>query len=264
MQDSLQPRIQAGRQAIEQQIGYFRNQFGAVASKWKQDNTRVTQADLAISKAILSTLQNTFPQDDYCSEELVESGGSKPLNADFAWVLDPIDGTNNFALGLPICAISLGLLYRGFPAYGFVYEYATDRIYTGGAGYGVHAETELLKITERPLSSRESLIGMQFPLPESLLDSYLPFLRHYRVRSIGSGTLSLTYLATGKFDGVYDHKCKVWDIAAAAALAEANGRPLHFLGESPFPLKTFSTQLPTVPYYAGSSEFCEKMQEILT
>lgn len=263
MNTDLKHRVNAGKVAVEEQVDFFRTQFGQVASEWKEDATRVTFADFAISEKIIAALQRSFPEDDFCSEESSHANTLQPLTAKFAWVLDPIDGTNNFALGLPMCAISLGLLEHGQPVYGFVYEYARDMLIHGGAGQGLFQNSKRISLSERPLSTRESLLAMQFPLPAELLESYMPLLRAYRARSIGSGTLSLTYTALGKFDGVYDHKCKVWDIAAAAALAQEAGRPLHFLEQSPFPLTHFSTQLSTNPYYAGSPAFCDYMKETL-
>lgn len=263
MDTDFKHRINAGRVALETQVEFFRSQFGKVDSQWKHDETRVTFADFAISEKIIMELKKSFPDDDYCSEESVIPDEQMVLSAKYTWVLDPIDGTNNYALGLPVCAISLGLLCRGEPVYGFVYEFARDTILHGGKGVGVWDGTQKVSVEDKPLTEKESLLGMQFPLPDELLDSYLSLLRVYRVRSIGSGTLTLAYAALGKFDGIYDHKCKVWDIAAAAALAEANGRALHFLKESPFPLKTFSTQLPAVPYYAGSTAFCKHMEALL-
>ncbi len=264
MDIDLQHRINAGRVALEHQIPFFRKQFGNVESSWKHDSSRVTFADFAISENIITELRTSFPSDDFCSEETLVPDELVQLHAKFAWVLDPIDGTNNYALGIPMCAISLALLCDGHPIYGFIYEYPRDLILHGSTLTGVFEGTQKITFTEPPLSNVESVLGMQFPLPNELIESYTTLLKTYRVRSIGSGTLNLTYLATGKFAGVYDHKCKVWDIAAAAALAEGNGRPLHFLGDSPFPLKSFSSRAPIVPYYAGCPEFCTLMKTLIS
>jgi myo-inositol-1(or 4)-monophosphatase len=86
------------------------------------DETRVTFADFAISENILTELRRSFPDDDFLSEEGNPADEVLPLRARFAWLLDPIDGTNNYALGMPACAISLALLRDGEPLYGFVYD----------------------------------------------------------------------------------------------------------------------------------------------
>ena len=77
-------------------------------------------------------MRRDFAKDDFCSEESNPQDEVMPLNANFAWVVDPIDGTNNYALGVPLCAISLGLLYAGEPIYGFIYDHSTRSLLEGG------------------------------------------------------------------------------------------------------------------------------------
>ena len=121
----IRHRINAGRSAVKNEIGFFGRHFSQVGSDWKLDQSRVTFADIAISENIIAHLKNDFPQDDFWSEETNDKDTVVNLKGDFAWVLDPIDGTNNFALGFPLCAISLALLYEGIPIYGFVYDFST-------------------------------------------------------------------------------------------------------------------------------------------
>ena len=92
--------------AIKDQIVVFRRHFGQVSSDWKADASRVTFADIAISENLFSSLNKDFADDDYCSEEMSSKDIPIELKGDFAWVIDPIDGTNNFALGFPLCGIS--------------------------------------------------------------------------------------------------------------------------------------------------------------
>ena len=97
--DELGARIMAGRESVLLQVEYFRNNFGLAQSRWKKDGTRVTDVDEAISKEMFDFLSAKFPEDDYCSEESAENPEPLPLNGEFAWVLDPVDGTNNYAVG---------------------------------------------------------------------------------------------------------------------------------------------------------------------
>ena len=117
----IRHRINAGRVAIKDQIVFFRRHFGQVSSDWKADASRVTFADIAISENLFASLNKDFSDDDYCSEEMSSKDVPLELKGDFAWVIDPVDGTNNFALGFPLCGISLALLYNGIPIYGFVH-----------------------------------------------------------------------------------------------------------------------------------------------
>ena len=100
----MRHRINAAREAVRDQIAFFGRQFGQVVSEWKEDDTRVTFADFAISEKLFAELRRDFPQDDYCSEEASPLDEVSELSARYAWVIDPIDGTNNYALGFPVCA----------------------------------------------------------------------------------------------------------------------------------------------------------------
>src|SRR5476651_508444 len=111
----LVARIAAAKGAVMAQTDLLHREFGRAESKWKSDGTRVTAVDIAISENIFRELRASFPDDQFFSEELADTDAPIPVTARFSWVLDPIDGTNNFALGIPQCAISLGLMERGEP-----------------------------------------------------------------------------------------------------------------------------------------------------
>ena len=118
--DEIVKRIEAAKRAVTAQTALLHAEFGRAESRWKSDGTRVTAVDVAISENIFRELAAQFPDDQFFSEELTESAAAIPVQATFSWVLDPIDGTNNFALGIPHCAISLALCERGEPIYGVV------------------------------------------------------------------------------------------------------------------------------------------------
>ena len=103
---SLEERIIAGHNAILSQVEYFRAHFGTAESRWKKDGTRVTIVDETISRELFHMLHKEFPCDDYCSEEGAETPEPIPTDAEFCWILDPVDGTNNYAVGF-LNAVSL-------------------------------------------------------------------------------------------------------------------------------------------------------------
>ena len=107
MHPDLKHRVNAARVAVLDQVEFFTRYFGEVNSEWKPDDTRVTFADFAISERIIAELRSSFPEDDFCSEESNPQDECITLSGKYAWILDPIDGTNNYALGIPMCAISL-------------------------------------------------------------------------------------------------------------------------------------------------------------
>ena len=261
--EEIRHRINAGRVAIKDQIKFFRRHFGQVSSDWKADASRVTFADIAISENLFASLNRDFPDDDYCSEEMSSKDASIQLKSNFAWVLDPVDGTNNFALGFPLCAISLALLYDGFPVYGFVYDFSTNCLLEGGPSYGLMKDQKIYSIQKKDRKT-QGIVGVQFPIEPRLLQKLSPILSEMKIRSLGSSTLLGSLCSQAYLEGVIDVRAKVWDISATYALAEAVGNAFYFLGKSAFPLKEFHPSLPTCPYYSGTKAFCRKMKLLVT
>lgn len=261
MDTSLRHRVNAGRQAVKGQLRFFRQQFGAVLSEWKADDTRVTFADFAISEKVFNELRQAFPEDHFCSEESNPGDEVIQLTSRYTWVLDPIDGTNNYALGIAFCAISLALLKDGEPVFGLIYDFSRDEYIQGGPGLGIQRGASSWRLpAATPLEERSAVVGAHFPLPPEHLDALAPLLGRFRLRCFGSGALNLAYTALGVLDGCIDFKVKVWDIAAAVALMRAADRELHYLGAAPFPLRSFHVDAPIIPYIAGSPAFMDWMR----
>jgi myo-inositol-1(or 4)-monophosphatase len=254
----IRHRVNAGRVALRDQIPFFERQFGEVSSEWKEDDTRVTFADFAISEKLFAALRRDFAQDDYCSEEANPLDETLQLESRFAWVVDPIDGTNNYALGCPFCAISLALLCDGEPVYGFIYDHSTRALFEGGQGFGLLRNGKRVN-RDAKAADAQTMIGLHFPMSGEQLKPLRPILSKYRVRCLGSGALMATYLATGYLTGVVDYKVKVWDIAAAHALCQAVGIRWQWMDASPFPLRSFHPRMPFSPYAAGSAAFLEEL-----
>lgn len=233
-----------------------------MASSWKADGTRVTKADLAISKAILGRLAKEFPEDQHFSEELVDAGVPVPATARFCWVLDPIDGTNNYAAGIPFCAISLALLERGRPVYGVVYDMARRVLLHGGPTAGAWQGRRRVRV--RPEAPhKDSLIALHSPYAGELVPEAAAVLGHFKIRGLGSSTLHLAYVGCGLIDGVVDHNVRVWDIAAAHAIAAGGGAEIHYLRNNPFPLTRFATVLPRIHYVAGNTRICARLMSLI-
>ena len=255
---NVKHRINAGRIAVRKQIAFFSRQFGQVASDWKKDDTRVTFADFAIAERVFASLRRDFSKDIFCSEEANPLDEILELNAEFAWMIDPIDGTNNFALGFPICSISLALLYNGEPIYGFIYDHGTGRLYEGGCGYGVRTNSQKIE-RDQMVANAQVMLGLHFPMTNAQLVDLIPIMEKYRCRCIGSGALTATYVATGYLSGSIDYRVKVWDIAAAYALCKAVKVKFQFLKKPPFPLKKFHPNMDYCPYYAGTNALCKEL-----
>jgi len=241
-------RREAGYRFVAAQRSLFRESHGRVDSQWKADRSRVTEADLALSRRLREAVAEAFPGDDFCTEEA--EAGEQALRSRFAWVVDPIDGTNNYALGFPVCAISVALFEDGWPVYGWVYDHAEDRLLHGGRGHGLWED-------DRPAPALSAEPGgdwplaLSFPVPAERLAGLAPFLTAHRFRNLGSSTMEGAYVALGQFAGVVDFRVRIWDIAAVLPLLEARGLAWEFLGDSPLPLRSFRADAASVPYCGG-------------
>jgi myo-inositol-1(or 4)-monophosphatase len=250
----LQERILAGHTAVLGQINYFRENFGTAPSRWKGDGTRVTVVDETISKELFTELAQLFPSDDFCSEESSETPEPLLLNSEFAWVLDPVDGTNNYAVGVPECGISLGLLHHGMPVYGFIYDYGRDNLLQGGKEFGSIEGTIPVRATT-DLVNEKLTFCMHFPIPTAKLDALREALQVWRIRCPGSAAIGLSNVATGRLDGCLEFRSKPWDCAAGYPICEGAGATFEFLQEPVFPLKQFSPSMGACPFRVGSALF---------
>lgn len=263
MDKAFRHRVNAARVAIRNQISFFNQQRGRVSSEWKPDETRVTFADFAISEKICEELRRSFPEDQLFSEESGLLDEVVPLESRYSWILDPIDGTNNYALGMSSCAISLALLKQGRPVYGLIYDGSSGELLEGGPGRPILINGKKFVPPGRPFDKRASIVALHFPLPEGRARQLEPLVENYRVRSLGSASLHLAYVALGRIDGAIDERVRIWDVAAACALVEAAGRKVVFLGGDPFPLERFETEGSFIRYAAGSKSFLAAVQNWL-
>ena len=255
-------RIAAAQRAVLAQTELLHREFGRVKSKWKSDGTRVTAADLAISDGIVRELGVQFPGDDICSEERAESAGPVPLTRRFAWVLDPIDGTNNYAMGIPGCAISLALLEHGEPVYGVIYDLARRTLIHGGPGYGLFDGDRAAQARPEPPHA-QTVVAFHTPYDRRFAPHAKLLVENFKIRALGSSTLHLAYVAIGILDGAVDHNVKIWDIAAAVALCRAGGTQVEFLNGEQFPLRQFDVNMARIQYLAGNPAMCAKLRSVL-
>lgn len=258
----LSARIDAGRAAVLSQVDFLHHEFGRVRSDWKSDGTRVTPADIAISEAIFRSLGTAFPDDELLSEELGDGAAAVPLRARFAWILDPIDGTNNYATGIPHCAISLALLENGVPVYGIIYDFARRRLLHGGPGLGAwDGELAVRVKTDTPPAHR--MLGFHSPMDPRFAPHAEALVRRFKIRGLGSSTLHLAYVGAGLFDATVDHNVKVWDIAAAVPFCQGAGAEIRYFGTQLFPLAVFDLKMPRVPFYAACPAVCDELAPLL-
>jgi myo-inositol-1(or 4)-monophosphatase len=259
MSDAIARRMSAGLMAVRARTSYMHEHFGKAESMWKHDGTRVTAVDLSISKTVFDELRKKFPDDQYFSEETEPGGAPIPLTSEFVWIIDPVDGTNNYALGVPVCAISLALLQHGVPVCGFIYDLGTRTLLHGGPGIGLFADgAPIGRHTAHKGDTK--IVAMHSPIDPRHMPVVNAVLESYKLRAYGSGALHLAYVALGRIDACLDFTVRVWDIAAAAAFCAVTGVETWYLNGDVFPMKAFDLHMKPIRYFAAPAEVMTELR----
>ncbi len=198
----------------------------------------VTEADLASEKHITSLIRQHFPTHHILAEE---SGGTaaSDLGEEYYWIIDPLDGTTNFSHGFPCYAVSIGIERAGAPVAGVIYDPTRDELFAAERGSGARLNGR--KITVSTVSVLEkALVVSGFPYDvRERMDEYLPAWREFLktsqgVRRLGSASLDMACVASGRMDGFWENGLHAWDTAAGRVLVEEAGGKLTRLDGSPF------------------------------
>lgn len=197
-------------------------------------NNLVTEADHAAEKAIISVIQNEYPDHYILSEE----SGEIISSSEYKWIIDPIDGTVNFAHGIPICAVSIGLEKNGTMLMGAVYNPIMHEFYFAQKGFGASLNDKKIAVsTESDLMKSCLVTGFPYTYtnePNSPLDVLSQLISSgIPVRRLGSAAIDLCWVAAGRFDGFYEHHLQPWDSAAGFLIVEeAGGKVTDFAGNN--------------------------------
>lgn len=231
----------------------------------------VTEADRASQRYIVAGLRKRFPNDGLVGEES-ETGES--ITAEISdpngrvWVIDPIDGTNNFVAGLGNFGVCIGLLERGEPVLGVVYDVTRDLVYSAARGQGAWLGSKRLQVAQRPLSDSSMLM-----LTSNLLNKQgnvpgwvIRWLgqTNWKIRVLGSAAIEATMVAAGIAHASVTLHGKLWDVAAPAAIVlEAGGVVTTFDGKPIFPFNLRNYAGAKVPFIASTpSAHAELLREM--
>jgi myo-inositol-1(or 4)-monophosphatase len=199
----------------------------------------VTEADLAAEKAILDTIRENFPKDNILSEE---AGGHRAVSGR-TWLVDPLDGTTNFAHGFPFFAVSMALEIENELVLGIVYNPCMEEYFQAAKGMGAYLNNKPIQVSKTQ-TLNESLLATGFPYdihekPETVMDLFKKILvRAQGVRRPGSAAIDMCYVAAGRFDGFWESDLKPWDTAAGTVIVkEARGKLSTYEGNPYDPYK---------------------------
>lgn len=195
----------------------------------------VTEADRYSEEKILGILKAEFPDHAILSEE---SGWHSVANADYVWVIDPLDGTTNYTHGFPVIAVSIGLLYRKNPIVGVIFNPIQEELYQAGFGLGANLNHNSINVSKVPSLANSLLAsGFAYDRRETKDNNYAEFchLTHITqgVRRAGAASLDLAYVAAGRIDGYWERGINPWDIAAGVVLVKEAGGTVSAYDQSP-------------------------------
>jgi myo-inositol-1(or 4)-monophosphatase len=209
----------AGKMALKYQKHGFKTETKG------RSNNLVTDADKACNDLIIKTISTNFPDHTIISEESEIMHG----DSDYKWIIDPIDGTSNFAHGIPLFAISIAVVYKGKPIIGVVEIPALKESFSAKSGEGAYLGTNRIHVSKKN-KMEECLFATGFPYERGSERSDMAMKLYksfhgpsHGVRRFGSAALDLCYVAAGRFEGFFEYGLEVWDIAAGKVILEEAG-----------------------------------------
>jgi len=220
LRSTLLTAVEAGAKELRR---YFNNESLKISNK-EGINNWVTEADHASEKAIIDVIRTEFPEHFILSEEV----GEMMTSSEVKWIIDPIDGTINFASGIPICAVSIGVEKNGEMILGAVYNPFIGELFLAEKGKGAFLNDKKISVSAKKDILHSCLVtGFPYTYLDMANGPLQVFERFIRkgipVRRLGSAAIDLCWVAAGRFDGFYEHSLQAWDAAAGYLIVEEAG-----------------------------------------
>ncbi|MBX3333508.1 MAG: inositol monophosphatase [Nitrospira sp.] len=227
----LEAAVAAGRAAGALLLNYTAAGFHV---EYKNPINLVTDADHAAEQCVIDHIRSRFPSHRFLAEE---RGRVDEAPSPYLWIIDPLDGTTNFAHGYPTYCVSIGLEYQEKCLLGVIYDPSRDELFTAIDQRGAHLNGRPIRVSDtKDLGNSLLVTGFAYDIretPRNNLDHFCSFaLKGQGLRRTGSAALDLCYVAAGRFDGFWEVRLNPWDMAAGAVIVrEAGGRLTNFSGE---------------------------------
>ena len=223
--------IAATRAGAEEILRFFQRSF-TVHNK-EGINNLVTEADHAAEKAILAVIRKEYPDHQILAEE----SGQLAQHSPYKWIIDPIDGTVNFAQGIPLNCVSIAIEHEGRIVMGAVYNPHMNEFFFAEKGQGATLNDKPIRVSNKTETIKSCLVtGFPYTYinePNGPLEVFERFVRKgVPVRRLGSAAIDLCWVACGRFDGFFEQKLEPWDSAAGYLIVEeAGGKVTDFTGQ---------------------------------
>ena len=241
LKSTLLKATQAGAKVLQE---YFNGTF--TISHKDTINNLVTEADQKAEAAIIAAIREDYPDHHILSEEI----GELRQDSTVKWIIDPIDGTVNFAHGIPICCVSIGVEQDGEMILGAVYNPLMNELFFAQKGFGATLNDRRISVSSKTnISNAFMVTGFPYLWEEEQPNHALVTLERFLkqglpVRRLGSAAIDLCWVACGRFDAFWEHHLNAWDSAAGYLIVqEAGGKVTDFKGNtySPYQKQILAT-----------------------
>jgi len=242
----LEQVIQVGRQAALAAGAILRRNYDKPHDiTLKSAIDPVTESDLASQETIISLIRQTFPDHGFLAEEAMEEVGEGAKVPDhpptYRWIIDPLDGTVNFAHGFPMFCVSIAFEAAGVLEYGVIYDPLREELFEAKRGGGATLNGQPIRVSQVG-RLEAALVVTGFPydirmrLPETMARMGRMLAVAQGVRRAGSAALDLAYVAAGRLDGFWEENLKPWDTAAGVLLVAEAGGAVSTFTDAPYTL----------------------------
>ena len=222
--NSLREQVQGWARQVgklqKEQLG----RHGLLVSSKSTEVDLVTEIDRRSEDILLQKIHENYPSHGILSEE----SGEERIDADYLWIIDPLDGTTNYAQGLPIFAISIALQYKKEIILGVIYAPVLDEMYTAIKGEGAFLNGQPIRVSEKS-QLNQSVLATGFPYDRAIhpdnnanyFSYFVPLVRG--LRRMGAAAYDLACVAGGTLDGFWELNLELWDVAAGSLLVQEAG-----------------------------------------